>query len=85
MTHHPLNPEHSPTPNVLPSSYGGALLPGEGEAMAAYVESGKRIPRRGEIGLTSDEISAFENAGYIMSGSRCVLGCLPFCGQPADI
>lgn len=50
--------------------YGGALLPGEGEAMAAYVESGKRIPRRGEIGLTSDEISAFEDAGYIMSGSR---------------
>ena len=40
--------------------------------MAAYVESGKRIPRRGEIGLTSDEISAFESAGYIMSGSRCV-------------
>ena len=38
--------------------------------MAAYVESGKRIPRRGEIGLTSDEISAFEDAGYIMSGSR---------------
>ena len=50
--------------------YGHALLPGEGEAMAAYVESGKRIPRRGEIGLTSNEIATFEDAGYVMSGSR---------------
>ncbi|PVU95901.1 hypothetical protein BB559_002564 [Furculomyces boomerangus] len=50
--------------------YGGSLLPGEGSAMAAYVQSGKRIPRRGEIGLTGDEISQFENAGYVMSGSR---------------
>lgn len=30
------------------------MLPGEGEAYASYVESGKRIPRRGEVGLTSD-------------------------------
>jgi hypothetical protein len=30
------------------ANYGGALLPGEGDAMAAYVQSGKRIPRRGE-------------------------------------
>lgn len=32
--------------------------------------SGKRIPRRGEVGLTSDEIDSFEKLGYIMSGSR---------------
>ncbi|KAJ1677967.1 hypothetical protein EV182_005061, partial [Spiromyces aspiralis] len=51
-------------------SYGGALLPGEGSAMAAYVQEGKRIPRRGEIGLTSEQIEAFERAGYVMSGSR---------------
>ena len=38
--------------------------------MAAFVAEGKRIPRRGEIGLTSDEIVAFETAGYVMSGSR---------------
>ena len=38
--------------------------------MAAYVESGKRIPRRGEIGLTSEEIICFEDAGFVMSGSR---------------
>ncbi|KAK6629574.1 hypothetical protein RUM43_003391 [Polyplax serrata] len=50
--------------------YGKALLPGEGAAMAAYVAEGKRIPRRGEIGLTSDQIAAFEAVGYVMSGSR---------------
>lgn len=49
---------------------GKALLPGEGAAMAAYVAEGKRIPRRGEIGLTCEEISSYENVGYVMSGSR---------------
>ena len=50
--------------------FGRALLPGEGAAMAKFVEEGKRIPRRGEIGLTSEEISQFEDSGYVMSGSR---------------
>lgn len=50
--------------------FGHALLPGEGAAMAAYVAEGKRIPRRGEIGLTSDEIAQYESVGYVMSGSR---------------
>lgn len=50
--------------------YGKALLPGEGAAMAAYVAEGKRIPRRGEIGLTSDQIASYEAVGYVMSGSR---------------
>lgn len=50
--------------------YGKALRPGEGSKMAAFVQDGVRIPRRGEIGLTSDEISAFETQGYVMSGSR---------------
>lgn len=49
---------------------GKALLPGEGAAMAAFVAEGKRIPRRGEIGLTSDEISQYEDVGFVMSGSR---------------
>ena len=49
---------------------GTALLPGEGSAMAAYVAEGKRIPRRGEIGLTSDQISSYESEGWVMSGSR---------------
>lgn len=46
------------------------MRPGEGEAMAAYAESGQRIPRRGEIGLDSDRIAQFEQSGYVMSGSR---------------
>ena len=50
--------------------YGAALLPGEGEAMAQYVAEGKRIPRRGEIGLTSNEIVSYEDVGFVMSGSR---------------
>lgn len=51
-------------------AYGKALLPGEGSAMANYVQEGKRIPRRGEIGLSSDQIESFEKVGYVMSGSR---------------
>ncbi|XP_061486502.1 NF-kappa-B-activating protein-like [Rhineura floridana] len=53
-----------------PLNYGHALLPGEGAAMAEYVKAGKHIPRRGEIGLTSEEIASFEKSGYVMSGSR---------------
>ncbi|GLC58281.1 hypothetical protein PLESTB_001341300 [Pleodorina starrii] len=51
-------------------NFGGFLRPGEGERMAAYVASGKRIPRRGEVGLSSEQIEKFETLGYIMSGSR---------------
>merc|ERR1719321_1048165 len=51
-------------------SYGGNLMPGEGDAMAQYVQSGERIPRRGEVGLNTDQIEAFEDLGYVMSGSR---------------
>lgn len=51
-------------------AYGSQLLPGEGSAMAAYVKEGKRIPRRGEIGLSGDQIAEFEKAGYVMSGNR---------------
>uniref|UniRef100_A0A7S2QTG3 NF-kappa-B-activating protein C-terminal domain-containing protein n=1 Tax=Norrisiella sphaerica TaxID=552664 RepID=A0A7S2QTG3_9EUKA len=50
--------------------YGGALMPGEGQAIASYVMNGQRIPRRGEVGLTSKEISQYEDLGYVMSGSR---------------
>jgi hypothetical protein len=50
--------------------YGKDLLPGEGAAMAAFIADGKRIPRRGEIGLTSGEIDVYEQAGYVMSGTR---------------
>jgi len=51
-------------------AYGGALLPGEGEAIAQYVQQNLRIPRRGEIGYNQDEIQSYEKSGYVMSGSR---------------
>lgn len=40
--------------------------------MAAFLadDTNARIPRRGEIGLASDQIASFEAAGYVMSGSR---------------
>ena len=44
--------------HAAPGSYGGALRPGEGEAMAAYVQSGKRIPRRGEVQSSNPSSSA---------------------------
>jgi hypothetical protein len=72
--------EVGPQPVLAPSTtkklderaYGGALLRGEGSAMAAFLQDGTdvRIPRRGEIGLTSGEIDRFESVGYVMSGSR---------------
>lgn len=65
-----VGPTPKPQVTLTPREYGKALLPGEGAAMAAYVAEGKRIPRRGEIGLTSDEIASFESVGYVMSGSR---------------
>ncbi|GAA5922118.1 hypothetical protein JCM3775_003498 [Rhodotorula graminis] len=52
------------------SAYGGALRPGEGAAMAAYAADGQRIPRRGEIGMETEQIEKYEQAGFVMSGSR---------------
>lgn len=52
------------------TGYGQNLRPGEGTAMAAYVQQGQRIPRRGEVGLDAAEIDQFERAGYVMSGNR---------------
>lgn len=50
--------------------YGSALLPGEGDAIAQYVQQNMRIPRRGEIGWKGDEIEGLEQQGFVMSGSR---------------
>lgn len=52
------------------NAYGKALLPGEGQAIAQYVQQNLRIPRRGEIGYSQDEIEKYESSGYVMSGSR---------------
>ncbi|XP_068156136.1 NKAP family protein CG6066 [Drosophila tropicalis] len=65
-----VGPSLRTTGGLNQKDFGRALLPGEGAAMAAYIAEGKRIPRRGEIGLTSDEIANFESVGYVMSGSR---------------
>jgi hypothetical protein len=54
----------------LGKGYGAAMLPGEADAYAQYVQDNKRIPRRGEIGLTAEEIEKYEDLGYQMSGSR---------------
>lgn len=51
-------------------SYGGALMPGEGAAIAQFVQQNLRIPRRGEIGWTGNEIETLESQGFVMSGSR---------------
>lgn len=68
----PIGPTPAPVidQKIDSRSYGSALLAGEAEAMAAYIQSGKRIPRRGEIGLKSDQIEMFEQQGFVMSGSR---------------
>ena len=55
---------------VSVANYGKALLPGEGQALAQYVQNNQRIPRRGEIGYSSTEIESYEHSGYVMSGSR---------------
>jgi hypothetical protein len=70
--------DFGPAPMVQPkdyvdnksASYGHALLPGEGAAIAQYVQQNMRIPRRGEIGWCGDDIEVLENQGYVMSGSR---------------
>lgn len=68
----PIMKANSSNKKVDERAYGGALLRGEGSAMAAFLQDGtqSRIPRRGEIGLTSDQIAEFESVGYVMSGSR---------------
>jgi hypothetical protein len=45
-------------------------MPGEGAAIAQYVQQNMRIPRRGEIGWSGEEIDSLEQQGYVMSGSR---------------
>jgi NF-kappa-B-activating protein C-terminal domain len=66
----PLPQSNASSDPLHSSSYGSALLPGEGQALAAYVQQNLRIPRRGEIGYTGDDIESYENQGYVMSGSR---------------
>ncbi|KAF0974546.1 hypothetical protein FDP41_006578 [Naegleria fowleri] len=71
------NQEEDVGPKLLPdmtqekdTRYEVPLLPGEGAAIAEFIQQNKRIPRRGEVGLTSEQITDYENLGYVMSGSR---------------
>jgi hypothetical protein len=66
----PAGPEPIAKLNNTRVDYGGSMMKGEAEAYAQFVQEGKRIPRRGEVGLTSDEIENFESLGFVMSGSR---------------
>jgi len=52
------------------ANYGWGLMPGEGAAIAQFVQNNMRIPRRGEVGWTGTDIEGLESAGYVMSGSR---------------
>lgn len=63
-------PQSNAAETMTHASYGGALLPGEGQALAAYVQQNLRIPRRGEIGYSGEDIEQYEHQGYVMSGSR---------------
>ena len=63
-------PQSNAVETMTHASYGGALLPGEGQALAAYVQQNLRIPRRGEIGYSGEDIEQYEHQGYVMSGSR---------------
>jgi len=62
--------KHASSGGAASNVYGSALLPGEGEALAQYVQQNLRIPRRGEIGYSSTDIDNYEKSGYVMSGSR---------------
>jgi predicted RNA-binding protein with RPS1 domain len=55
---------------VATATYGKALLAGEGQAIAQFVQQNLRVPRRGEIGVSQDAIEKYERSGYVMSGSR---------------
>jgi len=46
------------------------MMPGEGDAIASFVKQNKRIPRRGEVGITHERIEALEGEGFVMSGNR---------------
>ncbi|OWZ11111.1 hypothetical protein PHMEG_00015917 [Phytophthora megakarya] len=66
----PLLPTGEESAAASSMNYGKALLPGEGAAIAQFVQKNMRIPRRGEVGWNGEEIENLENLGYVMSGSR---------------
>ena len=71
--HHTRQRTSQPSPTPSPSAPLALALtppPRLPPSLRRYVQAGKRIPRRGEVGLSAEEIEQFESAGYVMSGSR---------------
>ncbi|KAJ2808850.1 hypothetical protein H4R20_000592 [Coemansia guatemalensis] len=66
----PLPSQEQTAAALTEGDFGKALLPGEGSAMAAFVQADQRIPRRGEVGMDQNMIERLENSGYVMSGNR---------------
>jgi hypothetical protein len=50
----PLATSNTAAGGAAKNQYGGALLRGEGQALAQYVQQNLRIPRHGEIGNTAE-------------------------------
>ena len=52
------------------------MMPGEGAAIAQFVQKNMRIPRRGEVGWTCREITKLEGLGsvWVMVRIRLRLG-----------
>ena len=68
---HPLTEEQPPptdTNNVPPSPSPGA--PSTPQTYGEFMKSLRRVPRRGEVGLTAEDVASAESLGYQMSGSR---------------
>ncbi|KAJ2531495.1 hypothetical protein GGH20_001484, partial [Coemansia sp. RSA 1937] len=57
-------------PAILEHGLGNVQQSGDGLLSSGFMQSGDRIPRRGEIGMDLNKIEQWENAGYVMSGNR---------------
>ncbi|KAJ2567972.1 hypothetical protein GGH12_000103 [Coemansia sp. RSA 1822] len=57
-------------PTISENGLGSVDRSGEGMLSSGFMQSGDRIPRRGEIGMDLNKIEQWENAGYVMSGNR---------------
>ncbi|OEL33413.1 hypothetical protein BAE44_0005568, partial [Dichanthelium oligosanthes] len=51
-----IRPMPLPRAEAAQNNYGGALRPGEGDAIAQFFRQGKRVPQHGEVGLSAEEI-----------------------------
>jgi hypothetical protein len=75
----PPPPAHTPTRRAHSSNTTRARTRHPHHRMLEYVASGKRIPRRGEVGLSSDQIEHFEQVGPRWCACVCVCVCACVC------